>query len=125
MWLLQMHAEVADENATLRNRVAALDARDTSRTQIEDLYAKLVASGILDPEEEEEEKGVGNGRESNDAETGAEEDSDADMASDPVSEIEEPDEAGGEVGIGSAPLNHVSVEVSAETPAAGNEEAPE
>lgn len=117
-----MHAEAADENATLHDKVAVLEARDTSRIHIEDLYAKLVASGILDLEEEEEV--MANRRGEDDGETGPEEDSDADMASDPVSEAEEADEAGGEDENGSAPLDQVNGELSAEPPTAGSRGTP-
>ena len=84
-----------------------LEARDVSRTQIEDLYTKLFDSGILDLDEEEE--GMGNGVEGGEMETGAEEDSDADMASDPVSEAgKHDDEAVEEDGKASAPLGQVN-----------------
>ena len=106
---------MADENATLCAKIAVLEALDTSRTHIEDLYAKLVASGILDLEDEEE--GVGNGVEGGDEETGADEDSDADMASSKASEAEEPDE---EEESGSARADQMNGEASAvQQPAAG------
>ena len=115
-----MHADVADENATLRARLALLEARDASRTQIEDLYAKLLDSGILDLDEEEEE-GMGNGVEGGETGTGAEEDGNADMASDPVSEAEEHDEAREEDGHGSALCGRVNGKVSVGQPTAGTE----
>ncbi len=91
-------------------------ARDTSRAHIEDLYAKLVASGILDLEDEEE--GAGDGVEGGDEETGADEDSDVDMASGEASEAEESNEADEESEDGSAPTNQMNGEVSAGQPAA-------
>ena len=86
---MQMHADVADENATLRDKVAMLEARDRSRTVIEDLYSQLVASGILDVDEEEEE-GVANEINEGDMEVSAKEDSASDAASAPHSEAQDP-----------------------------------
>ena len=86
-----MHADVADENATLRDKVAMLEARDRSRTAIEDLYSQLVASGILDVDEEEGE-GVANEINEGDMEVSAKEDGASDAASAPHSEAQDPDD---------------------------------
>ncbi len=117
--MLQTHAEMADENATLRANIAVLEARDTSRTHIEDLYAKLVASGILDVDDEEEGEGIG--VDGGDEETGADGDSDVDMASSEASDAGEPSEAGEEIENGPAPSDQMNGVASAGQPAAGKE----
>lgn len=85
---LQMREELADENATLRGRLAHLEARDKSRDDIESIYAKLVAAGILDPEEED---GTAAGTEEGEGESEAESGSAAEEASKASSGAEEPD----------------------------------